>query len=209
MKSAAARIIFTMTLGTVLPHVYASTPTDDSSNINTTIESKLPWVDDNNGDFGECTDTLRRMSPPSAETVNKVCGTQSFCEEFDPADLSEDDSKNLAAVYGFASAQACFDAYEQNPAASSQDTKPKSKLPWVSSTTSDYGKCVAILRRMHEESPPSGETVNEVCGTEEFCDEFDLAIISEDDLKKLVEVYGFESPQECFDAHEQKPTSSQ
>ncbi|PQK15690.1 hypothetical protein BB8028_0006g00130 [Beauveria bassiana] len=208
MKSAAARIIFTMTLGTVLPHVYASTPTDDSSNINTTIESKLPWVDDDNVDVGECLDTLGRMSPPSAKTVNKVCGTKSFCEEFDPADLSEDDSKHLAAVYGFASAQACFDAYEQNPAASSQDTKPKAKLPWVSSTTSDYGKCGDMLLRMYEESPPSGETVNEVCGTEDFCNEFDPAIVPEDDLKKVVEVYGFKSPQKCFDAHEQKPTSS-
>ncbi|KAM3456377.1 hypothetical protein NHJ6243_008188 [Beauveria neobassiana] len=147
------------------------------------------------------------MFPPSGETINKICGTKNFCQEFDPADLSEDDSKKLAAVYSFASAQACFDAHEQNPAASSQDTKPNAKLPWVTFTVADYSKCLDIERRMYEESPPSGETVNEVCGTKNFCEDFDPEYASEDGLKKLTEFYGFASVQECFDAHEEEPTA--
>ncbi|KAM0742193.1 hypothetical protein ACQRIT_002370 [Beauveria bassiana] len=209
MKFAALGVIFTAALGTALPHIGRSTPDSGSSNINATIESKRPWVDRDTIDFGKCMETYRRMSeasPPSGEAVNKVCGTENFCEAFNPADLSEDESKKLAEIYGFASTQACFDAHEQKPAASSRDTKPKAKLPWVDRDTIDYGKCMETYRRLFEASPPSGETVNKVCGTENFCEAFNPADLSEKEYKKLAEIYGFASTQACFDAHDSEPT---
>ncbi|KAM0742196.1 hypothetical protein ACQRIT_002373 [Beauveria bassiana] len=123
MKFAALGVIFTAALGTALPHVGRLTPHSGSNNINATNESKLPWVDRDTIDFGKCIETLRRMSeasPPSGETVNNVCGTENFCETFNPADWSEqeDELKKLTETYGFASTQACFDAHEQKPAAS-------------------------------------------------------------------------------------------
>ncbi|KHO11380.1 Magnesium transporter [Metarhizium robertsii ARSEF 23] len=125
MKSAFG-VIFTAALGTALPHVGWSTPAAGSSNINATNESKLPWVNvdsiDSN-DFDKCMETSRRMSeasPPSGETVNRVCGTENFCGEFNPAFWSkqEDEFKKLTENYGFANTQACFDAHEQKPAVS-------------------------------------------------------------------------------------------
>ncbi|PQK14416.1 hypothetical protein BB8028_0004g13460 [Beauveria bassiana] len=199
MKFAALGIIFTAALGTALPHVSRSTPDSGSNNINA---SKLPWVNRDTIDIGKCLETLGRMSPPSGETINQVCGTKNFCEKFNPADWSKqkDELKKLTEIYGFANHQACFNAHEQKPAASSQGTKPKSKLPWVNRDTIDIGKCLDTLGRM---SPPSGETINQVCGTKNFCEKFNPADWSKqkDELKKLTEIYGFANHQACFDAH--------
>ncbi|KAM3516826.1 hypothetical protein NHJ13051_009543 [Beauveria bassiana] len=204
MKSAALSVIFTAALGTALPHVGRSTPDSGSNNINATNEPKRPWVDRDTIDF-KCRETYQRMfkaCPASGETVNKVCGTENFCEAFNLPDWS-DELKKLAEIYGFANTQACFDAHEQKPAAASQDTKPKAKLPWVDRDTIDF-KCRETYQRMFGASPASGETVNEVCGTENFCKAFDLPDWS-DELKKLAEIYGFANTQACFDAHDSEP----
>ncbi|KAM3518027.1 hypothetical protein MY4038_010198 [Beauveria bassiana] len=205
MKSAALSVIFTAALGTALPHVGRSTPDSGSNNINATNEPKRPWVDRDTIDF-KCMETYHRMfeaSPASGETVNEVCGTETFCKAFDLPNWSGM-LRKLAENYGFANTQACFDAHEQKPAASSQDTKPKAKLPWVDRDTIDF-KCRETYYRMFGASPASGETVNEVCGTETFCKAFDLPNWS-GMLRKLAENYGFANTQACFDAHDSEPT---
>lgn len=129
-------------LGTALPHVGRSVAEGCPSKPSMANPAQLPWVA-YGGDYGACLEAGNTLltSSPSRETVERLCGTENFCELFNPKDLQEKDLQELKRKYGFSSHQECLAAHDSKPA------QPKYYVQIVFSDQEAYDK---VLPQLHE-----------------------------------------------------------
>ncbi|KAM4063737.1 hypothetical protein HRG_006853 [Hirsutella rhossiliensis] len=140
-----------------------------------TASQKLPWIDD----------AHREMAHECGfwGYSDEMCGTQIYCDAFDSATFNKPTE--------FKNAQECFNAHEAAPT-----------LPWIAAPTQVRPKWCE--KGVYSEECPfecglQGMYNDGLCGTQAYCDAFDLA---------KYKPRGYKNAKACFAAHEPKPSET-
>ncbi|RCI14945.1 hypothetical protein L249_6559 [Ophiocordyceps polyrhachis-furcata BCC 54312] len=137
-------------------------------------ESFLPWVEPNSKNLFGCGYT-------SVQYITEaMCGTKRYCEAFASVEMTRTDGK-------FTSKAACLAGHEPRGArakAEEEKMKKNKKLPWIESTEKEH-RCGIY------------GWVEETCGTQRYCDAFDLEPEMADGR--------FDNASDCYAAHEDMP----
>ncbi|KID81266.1 hypothetical protein MGU_11366 [Metarhizium guizhouense ARSEF 977] len=146
------------------------------------------------------------LNPRSIESIEKVCGTRSFCETFDPAEITKQEHETVTKTYGFANMEECLAAHAPEPSGNVQSTSTE-KLPWFTDKQYDHGRCVEALTRIVDPVPPT-ESIEKVCGTKPFCETWNPEFSSKQELETITKKYGFANMEECLAAHAPEPSGN-
>ncbi|KGQ05603.1 hypothetical protein BBAD15_g9143 [Beauveria bassiana D1-5] len=143
---------------------------------------KIPWVEYKE-DYGACMQAVH--SHADREDFEEACGTEGFCDMFNPEYGTESLKRVLETwgQYGFKTHTECYAGH--------------TKKPWVE--WKDYGSCHDVAY-----SVVSREKYEAGCGTETFCDLFNPEY-GTDSLKRMTERYGYATVADCIADHEPQP----
>ncbi|KAM3512183.1 hypothetical protein MY11210_004171 [Beauveria gryllotalpidicola] len=145
---------------------------------------KMPWVEFRPEDYSACMKAVE--SNASREEFERVCGTEQFCDLFNPEDGPYYvKSLEIYGKYGFKTPTECLAGH--------------SKKPWVEPERVDYAACMKVAY-----SGASREEFEKACGTEDFCDSFNPKYGAEN-LEQNTKKYGYATVEECIADHEPKP----
>ncbi|EFY93968.1 hypothetical protein X797_012386 [Metarhizium robertsii] len=76
---------------------------------------KLPWVE-HGGDIRKCDELYwNTMTPLTSKDIEKICGTEIFCEAFKPEDIKPQELEYIAKRFGYRNHHDCYAARELEP----------------------------------------------------------------------------------------------